>query len=268
MTYFLYWLINDLALKLLIWISRQFHTRRKCQAKFYQILPKHCYYFASDTPTIAVEPHSFRKFSLALEVWATHYPKVSDDAGWLSTTRFPVCMDPKLNREKSSWYGLSISDFWTWYYQIRSKLNMQILWHRKNSVTIWPITIRSCYSYITLSMTCPIKGLSLMRTSTLDDCLIVSNSCLRITIDYDLGPEKSIEFWFYWAARNLKEREQEGELAYSGGDLHKLNEIQKLQYYTYTYIVHGDPRWFGDILKSYSLYGFISPLLVLLWKNA
>ena len=79
-----------------------------------------------------------------------------------------------------------------------------------------------------LSMTCPIKGLSLMRTSTLDDCLIVSNSCLRITIDYDLGPEKSIEFWFYWAAKNLKEREQEGELAYSGGDLHKLNEIQKL----------------------------------------
>ena len=130
MTYFLYWLINDLALKLLIWISRQFHTRRKCQAKFYQILPKHCYYFASDTPTIAVEPHSFRKFSLALEVWATHYPKVSDDAGWLSTTRFPVCMDPKLDREKSSWYGLKLFAsffsrnsslffyFWTWYYQI------------------------------------------------------------------------------------------------------------------------------------------------------
>ena len=118
--------------------------------------------------------------------------------------------------------------------------SLKILWHRKNSVTIQPITIRSCYSYITLSMTCPIKGLSLMRTSTLDDCLIVSNSCLRITIDYDLGPEKSIEFWFYWAARNLKEREQEGELAYSGGDLHKLNEIQKLQYYTYIY----STRWF------------------------
>ena len=124
----------------------------------------------------------------------------------------------------------------------RNKIkSLKILWHHINSFTIQPITIRSCYSYITLSMTCPIKGLSLMRTSTLDDCLIVSNSCLRITIDYDLGPEKSIEFWFYWAARNLKEREQEGELAYSGGDLHKLNEIQKLQYYTYTYIY--GTRW-------------------------